>query len=362
MNDRQGLLDLFDRVVAEAAPILPPPVTAQVAAIARQARKRLTFPEELLVVGLLGGTGSGKSSLLNALAGAEISPSGALRPTTARALAWRPAGGSISIDRALEAIGVVHVVEHHFDLPLVVIDMPDLDSLVTSHRHEVEELAPYLDLAIWVLDPEKYRDRILHADWLRPLAGHGHGFRFVINQIDRLAPDDLELLQKDLRSVLAADGIESPVIWATAADPEAGPPIGIEEVWAGIDQAIDQGSQRPRQTMIELRRAATLLTPYLEPVEFQRRWNALLGTAGAAANWDGEETRRSVQEFVDELFPNQEIVVDEDVAQAAAASDRARTLDLTLGRRLRDLLRPRARAKALLVELELELNRAEGEE
>jgi putative ribosome biogenesis GTPase RsgA len=44
----------------------------------------LTAP---LVVAILGSTGSGKSSLFNALVGAPLSPSGVLRPTTRRATA-----------------------------------------------------------------------------------------------------------------------------------------------------------------------------------------------------------------------------------------------------------------------------------
>ena len=40
------------------------------------------------VLALVGGTGVGKSSIVNALAGETVTPAGVRRPTTSRAVAW----------------------------------------------------------------------------------------------------------------------------------------------------------------------------------------------------------------------------------------------------------------------------------
>jgi hypothetical protein len=53
--------------------------------------ERSGFPTDLYVLALAGGTGVGKSSLLNALAGEPISPAGVMRPTTSEPTAWVPA-------------------------------------------------------------------------------------------------------------------------------------------------------------------------------------------------------------------------------------------------------------------------------
>jgi len=54
------------------------------------ARARLGFPSSAYVLALAGGTGVWKSTLLNAIAGDEVSLAGARRPTTSEAIAWLP--------------------------------------------------------------------------------------------------------------------------------------------------------------------------------------------------------------------------------------------------------------------------------
>jgi len=56
--------------------------TAEAAAVRQTARERARFPGDAYVLALVGGTGVGKSTLLNALAGEEISTASARRPTT----------------------------------------------------------------------------------------------------------------------------------------------------------------------------------------------------------------------------------------------------------------------------------------
>ena len=49
---------------------------------------RLADPDRPLVVAIFGPTGSGKSTIVNTLAGRTISASGAVRPTTREAVVW----------------------------------------------------------------------------------------------------------------------------------------------------------------------------------------------------------------------------------------------------------------------------------
>src|SRR4051794_21503350 len=62
--------------------------TAAARAVQDEAKARLGLVSDAYVLALVGGTGVGKSSILNALAGRTVSEAGARRPTTARPVAW----------------------------------------------------------------------------------------------------------------------------------------------------------------------------------------------------------------------------------------------------------------------------------
>src|SRR5438552_2032913 len=68
--------------------------TAAAASVRDTARARARFPSDTYVLALVGGTGVGKSTLLNALAGDQVSPASARRPTTSDPVAWVPADKS----------------------------------------------------------------------------------------------------------------------------------------------------------------------------------------------------------------------------------------------------------------------------
>ena len=70
------------------------------------ARARLGFPGTAFVLALAGGTGAGKSSLLNALAGREVSRQGATRPVTDEPVAWVPTDAAQELRPLLGWVGV----------------------------------------------------------------------------------------------------------------------------------------------------------------------------------------------------------------------------------------------------------------
>ena len=75
---------------------------------------------------------------------------------------------------------------------LVLLDLPDYDSVERAHRREVDRVVELADLLVWVTDPQKYADAALHDGYLRPLAGHGEAMVVVLNQADRLTGPALE--------------------------------------------------------------------------------------------------------------------------------------------------------------------------
>ncbi|MEV0733243.1 GTPase [Polymorphospora sp. NPDC050346] len=197
-----------------------------------RAGARLALSRDHTVVALAGATGSGKSSLFNALARLDLSPVGVRRPTTgvAHACVWGPLDGA---NRLLDWIGVLprhrFVRESALDGDdeaalhgLILLDLPDFDSVERAHRLEVERLLGLVDLVIWVVDPQKYADRVVHTGYLRGFQQHRDVTLVVLNQADRLPAADLPVVLDDLRRLLDADGLDGvPVLATSAVDPAA---------------------------------------------------------------------------------------------------------------------------------------------
>ena len=198
--------------------------------------RRLGFPGGVYVLALAGGTGVGKSSVLNALAADVVSPARALRPTTQRPLAWVANEGREELRPLLDWLEIEQVVGHdRSDLSgVAILDLPDVDSVRIEHRATVDALLPRIDAVAWVVDPEKYDDERLH-EYLRRLAPHSERMRFVFNKADRLDPNQRQMLIDDLKRRLAADGIEkASVVMVSAADG-----TGIEDLRAELSRAAD---------------------------------------------------------------------------------------------------------------------------
>ncbi|HEU4750766.1 MAG TPA: GTPase, partial [Acidimicrobiia bacterium] len=136
-----------------------------------QIERRLGFKGDTYVMALAGGTGVGKSSVLNALAGQPVSPARALRPTTEHPLAWVANDSREMLAPLLDWLGISRVVGHHrADLQgVAILDLPDVDSIRIEHRATVDALLPRIDVVAWVVDLEKYDDERLHQ-YLRALA------------------------------------------------------------------------------------------------------------------------------------------------------------------------------------------------
>ncbi|MGG2462977.1 GTPase [Streptomyces sp. RGM 3693] len=177
------------------------------------ADERYRLSGEHTVVALAGATGSGKSSLFNALAGAPRSEVAARRPTTGEPVACVWSGGRPGAEGLLRRLGVpVHrrytPAQGSPELAgLVLLDLPDHDSSATANREQVDRMLELVDAVIWVVDPEKYADAVLHERYLRPLAGYAEVTFVVLNQVDRLPGDAADQVVDDLRRLLDEDGL-----------------------------------------------------------------------------------------------------------------------------------------------------------
>ena len=151
----------------------------------------------ITVVALAGPTGVGKSQLFNALTGTELAAVGRRRPTTSAGQAAVWGADARALLDWLE-IGRRHRVDADGLGGLVLLDLPDFDSVETAHRLEAERIVALADLVLWVVEPQKYADASLHDRYLRPLATHADAMAVVLNQADLLAPAEVASWRKDM--------------------------------------------------------------------------------------------------------------------------------------------------------------------
>ncbi|MDP9377853.1 MAG: 50S ribosome-binding GTPase [Actinomycetota bacterium] len=189
--------------------------------VVERAGQRLGLGLDATVVALAGPTGAGKSTLFNTMAGAELVPSGRIRPTTSSPTAVVWGEGAEPLLDWLE-VPLRHPGAGDHLKGLVLIDLPDFDSVRVEHRLEVDRMIALVDLMVWVVDPQKYADSSLHDRYLKPLAEHRDSMLVVLNQADTLDPDGLAACRSDLARVLAADGLERVPVVAVSARTQAG--------------------------------------------------------------------------------------------------------------------------------------------
>jgi energy-coupling factor transporter ATP-binding protein EcfA2 len=182
----------------------------------RRQAEALDVEKPLLVIMLMGGTGVGKSTLLNALAGSPIAQASFTRPTTRDPVVYHH--HSVRSDRLDPALRLCRLAQHDREalLQKVIVDTPDLDSNDLANREKLKALLPVADIVLYVGSQEKYHDQL---GWeLFKEQRQRRAFAFVLNKWDRcltgesgVRPD--EDLLKDLR----AEGFNQPLLFRTTA-------------------------------------------------------------------------------------------------------------------------------------------------
>jgi hypothetical protein len=230
-----------------------------------------------LVVAFFGGTGVGKSSLLNRLVGQPIAATGVERPT------------SYEVTRYVhEAVDLARLPDHfpgdrvrterHSDdrrRGVMWIDMPDIDSTEPANRALALAWLAHIDLVIYVVSPERYRDdvgwRVLRA------RGRRHGWMFVMNHWDEgdvRQPDDL-------RRLLAESGFDDPLVMRTCCA-AAQRPLPSPDEFDGIEREIrallDAHGQEELERLgirARIRDIRSILRDAREQVGSDEQWQAI---------------------------------------------------------------------------------------
>lgn len=194
--DSTELIERCDRLAALAARRLAFP-TANPAASARArqlhdhldgfVRPRIADIDAPLLVLLLGPTGAGKSSLLNTIAGAEVSKVGVLRPTTRDAVLYASESDS---HRILASSRLAAIAKERLKLAaapassdgVAVIDAPDIDSVERDNRELADVMVETSDLCVFVTTATRYAD-LVPWEVLRRVRERGLPLVVVLNRV-----------------------------------------------------------------------------------------------------------------------------------------------------------------------------------
>ena len=237
--------------------VLPDDVLQDVLGLLERATSRRSLSADHTVVGFFGATGSGKSSLFNAVSGADIATAAVRRPTTTEPLAgvWGAEGSEPLLDwlevRSRHHAGPVDGFADE-ETGLILLDLPDFDSTRAANRRIVQRMVGMVDVLVWVLDPQKYADASVHNDFLAPLAAHAAITLVVLNQTDRLPERDVRPVLDSLKGILARDGLGQVQVLAASAVTGA----GVDHVRAAIRHVVLQRQASSQRLIADVSRAA----------------------------------------------------------------------------------------------------------
>jgi len=239
----QSARDWF--AAASAAGWIPAGEQARYAALECATPAELFADDALrpLVVAFFGGTGVGKSSLLNRLAGQSVARTGVERPTSREITVYLHADARLAKLPAPLPVEQVRVVRHSNDAARGVmwVDAPDIDSVEAANRELALHWLPHVDLLVYVVSPERYRDDV---GWrvLRERGGR-HGWMFVMNRWDEGDASQ----RTDFLRLLNEAGFAEPMLFCTTCAPRAEwlpSPDEFDEIARSIERLLGEHGLR----------------------------------------------------------------------------------------------------------------------
>ncbi|WP_408652651.1 GTPase [Jatrophihabitans sp.] len=224
---------------------------------------RLEQQDAPLLVVIGGSTGAGKSTLVNALVGHEVSQAGVLRPTTrSPVLVFHPDdAGWFAGDRILPGLARTTgpdsagsagdqpgrslrlVAVPSLTPGLALLDAPDVDSFVETNRELAVQLLAAADLWLFVTTAARYADAV-PWDLLRVARERATALAVVL---DRVPPEALGEVEGHLRQLLNREGLaDAPLLVVPEAPLQNGrlPDSAVAPVrnWIGA-LAADAGAR-----------------------------------------------------------------------------------------------------------------------
>lgn len=200
-----------------------PTATAEARAVVAQIEDyilpRLANFEAPLLAVVGGSTGSGKSTLVNAIVGRQVSSSGVIRPTTRQPVLvanprdseWFNSGHLLpglareqGEARANPSATSLRTVASEAVTPgLALLDAPDFDSIDDRNRALASQLLAAADLWVFVTTPSRYADQLVW-NFLHDAAGRDIEVIVVLNRVDE---DALATVPDDLHRMMAEAGL-----------------------------------------------------------------------------------------------------------------------------------------------------------
>ncbi|HEX8521471.1 MAG TPA: hypothetical protein VF669_04385 [Tepidisphaeraceae bacterium] len=216
------------------------------------------------LVGLIGGKEVGKTALVNALAGRQLSAPTGFGRGTEIAIAYAHADQAKAVSDLLEreAPGRFRIVTH--DLPhlrrQVLLDLPDIDSRYVEHVELTRGMLRHMLFPVWIQSVEKYADQ--QPQKLLAAVAQGNdpsNFLFCLNKNDQLQPDAADEIRRDyasrIKRLLKLD--RDPEIFLISALQPAGyelprlaDKLGRERSTDDVHQSVQLASRQQERSLL----------------------------------------------------------------------------------------------------------------